>query len=383
MNKHQTTTPPAWMYRVVRDAFAEMATEADQVERARVYRLEDFTEMPALQAAVRAIGLAIERGHVVEAETETPLSGVGVEGLVEALIDATMEYAWWVQIDVRHEDKVVAAHDKRAAARTALLAEIRPRGGGEDQSASPSGSGSRASIEPASAGSPASGGVDPSRITLEGIVNLLWELSQDSDCEPADVTIFREAWSRLQAYRPEARRIIFAAHGHWSAWSEEELDSDPSDPLVGRTTEWFVGFWRTGEPEADTYVRTGSGRSAERIARELAADLNEMVSLVARARDEQPKAENPKGLNPQGASPVTEGEAPVSKAHPPTAPTHPRGEDTRSVRGATFHGRLTEGCLSAVQPCGHQRNDPNSICALCQQSWDRYAKRPSQGETGR
>lgn len=188
------------------------------------------------------------------------------------------------------------------------VVEVRERG---EQGASAVADRALAESEAAVASSSLRDG-DPSRITLEGVENLLWELSQDRDTEPGDMTIFRDAWSRLQEYRPEARRIIFATHGHWSAWSEEELDSDPSDPLVGRTIEWFVGFWRAGEPDADTYVRTGFGRSAERIAKELAVDLNEMINLVARASDEQPKAEDPKGLSPQGDSAVDEVGAPGS-----------------------------------------------------------------------
>lgn len=64
----------------------------------------------------------------------------------------------------------------------------------------------------------------------------------------------------------------------WSAWSETDADSDPSDPGVTYCTEWFVGRWPIGAEEPDCRILIGTSRSAEIISRRVAEKLTSILN---------------------------------------------------------------------------------------------------------
>ncbi|WP_232629111.1 hypothetical protein [Methylobacterium sp. Leaf118] len=65
----------------------------------------------------------------------------------------------------------------------------------------------------------------------------------------------------------------------WSAWPEDDCDSDPRiDPMAQKTTEWFVGRWPNGADEPECRILIGGGRSAEIVARRIAEKLTSILS---------------------------------------------------------------------------------------------------------
>lgn len=85
----------------------------------------------------------------------------------------------------------------------------------------------------------------------------------------------------------------------WSAWSEDDCDSDPRiDPMAQKVTEWFVGRWPVGAEEPECRILIGAGRSAEIIARRIAEKLTSILNTDAIvARKSAPPAQ------PAGAVP--------------------------------------------------------------------------------
>ena len=64
----------------------------------------------------------------------------------------------------------------------------------------------------------------------------------------------------------------------WWAWSENDADSDPSDPGVTHCTEWFIGRWPVGADEPEFRILIGGGRPAEVIARRVAERLRSIAN---------------------------------------------------------------------------------------------------------
>lgn len=122
--------------------------------------------------------------------------------------------------------------------------------------------------------------------------------------------------------RPAAAPIV-----NWSAWSETDADSHPSDPGVSYCTEWFIGRWPIGAEEPECRVLIGSGRSAEVIARRVAEKLSSILN-TDRLRAIHPQAEAaPAGeaAKPAGPKGLTSGE------HAVTA--EPAGAFSQSISG--------------------------------------------------
>jgi hypothetical protein len=258
-----------------------------------------------------------------------------------------------------------------------LLAVIRSSGGGEKNTSGrdPDGSGSRASIEPAGAVSPASGGVDPSRICPNPA------LYDSGNCcggacmngEHVGYLVDLGYLGRIDA------RIVEFMNDPDAGLTHEQIATEIGDLAKGGTHvrgtvlgalnrayrrgvehprhNWLCAARRQGsaggnDPADCNWPMCGCDPYADKVL----AALQE-CDLVARARDEQPKAENPKGLSPQGASPIAAVGAPSPT--PTRQEEGSRGDDdwaltiARRVAGGSVHD--VAEALRHADACGHMR----------------------------
>lgn len=113
------------------------------------------------------------------------------------------------------------------------------------------------------------------RVSIEGLVSALDIASLKADSRD-DAEALRAAADLVQNYAAEVGAALAGGVGTWSAWSEVEADSDPSDPGCGHATVWRVGWWRKGAAHADIEHSMGAD---EFRARALAAALNGLPAL--------------------------------------------------------------------------------------------------------
>ena len=93
----------------------------------------------------------------------------------------------------------------------------------------------------------------------------------------------------------------------WSAWSEDDCDSDPRvDPMAQKVTEWFVGRWPVGADEPECRILIGSGRSAEIIARRIAEKLTSVLNTDAIQARKAATPAQPAGAVPDGLRALSE-----------------------------------------------------------------------------
>ncbi|CAO4179105.1 hypothetical protein [Methylorubrum populi] len=80
----------------------------------------------------------------------------------------------------------------------------------------------------------------------------------------------------------------------WSAWSEDDCDSDPCiDPMAQKVTEWFIGRWPVGADEPECRILVGQGRSAEIVARRIAEKLTSVLNTDAILARKAPAPSSP------------------------------------------------------------------------------------------
>ncbi len=97
----------------------------------------------------------------------------------------------------------------------------------------------------------------------------------------------------------------------WSAWSEDDCDSDPRiDPMAQKVTEWFVGRWPLGADEPECRILVGAGRSAEIIARRIAEKLTSALNTDAIVARKSATPAQPAGAVPDSLRALSEAATP-------------------------------------------------------------------------
>lgn len=135
----------------------------------------------------------------------------------------------------------------------------------------------------------------------------------------------------------------------WSAWSEDDCDSDPRiDPLASKVTEWFIGRWPLGAEEPECRILIGEGRKAEVIARRVAGKLTSILNTDSI----RPAALQSAPIASAAAGPVEEEDA-LYKAF-----KHADDEDWKYIlstvgfggRARFWHAVLTEARAALATP---------------------------------